>query len=287
VALENGEPCGIAPLIVRQGKTTRLEFFGQNKAYGEYLDFIVPGGRESQVTPEICKKIAELHGLGVWHNMNLAVIREDSANFPHITNSLRQHGIEINQSAARFCPFVQLPISWEFYLTQKSGKLRKQIEYNERRLARHGSAVIEFPSNIEQVDEFFDDLIYLHNQRWDKAPDNVFFDFHRRIAHRFFPLNRLLLARLRLGQTIVAAKYDFIFDNKVWGYQGGWLTEFGKLEVGSILLCEIFKHCIHQGIREYDFLEGDDWYKRRWSTASYTAFDLTSGNGGSAYIFKP
>jgi len=285
MAVDEGVPCGIAPLVVRKGPSPRLEFFGQNKAYGEYLDFIVPRGKEDQVTPALCKKIAELHAAGKWQSMSLAVVLENSPNFSLIPSSLKRHGLEIDTSPVRFCPFVNLPENWEMYLTRKGKKLRKQIEYNERRLNRAGEFKIEFPKNISEVDEFFDDLIYLHNARWDKPLDDAFFSFHRRIAHRFFPLNRLLLARLRVGQNVVAAKYDFVFDNKVWGYQGGWLKEFKKLEVGSILLCEIFKYCISQEIREYDFLEGDSWYKRRWSTSSYKAFDLTYGKAGPAYIF--
>jgi len=287
IALEDGAVCGIAPLIVRKEPNPRLEFFGQNKAYGEYLDFIVPGGREEQVTPLLCNKIAELHRQGEWNCMSLAVVLENSPNFSLIADSFRENGLEIHKSAKRSCPYLEFPENWDQYLALKSEKLRKQIEYNERRLTRHGEFRVEYPNNIDEVDEFYDDFVGLHNQRWDKPMDDVFFSFHRHIAHRFFPLNRLLLARLRVGQTIVAAKFDFVFDNKIWGYQGGWLKEFGKLEVGSILLCEIFKYCLQQEIREYDFLEGDSWYKRRWSTSSYWAFDLTYGAPGSTFIFRP
>lgn len=287
IAFEDGAACGIAPLIVRKGPNPRLEFFGQNKAYGEYLDFIVPISREDKVTPALCRKITELHEQGKWQRMNLAVMLEDSPNFSLIADSFRENGFEIDKSPERHCPYLEFPASWEQYIALKSDKLRKQIEYNERRLTRCGKLTIEFPNDISEVDDFYNDFVNLHNQRWAKPMDEVFFNFHRRIAHQLFPLNRLLLARLRVGQTIVAAKYDFIFDNKVWGYQGGWLNEFSKMEVGSVLLCEIFKYCINQGIREYDFLEGDSWYKRRWSTSSYSAFDLTFGNAGSAFIFKP
>jgi len=285
VAIDEGIPCGIAPLVVRKGASPRLEFFGQNKAYGEYLDFIVPSGKEDQVTPLFCKTISELHRQGKFQSMNLAVMLENSPNLPIFTHSLKEHGIEISRSPERPCPYLELPTNWELYLTLKGQKLRKQVEYNERRLARCGKIKVEYPENISEIDDFFNDFVYLHNQRWNKPMDDVFFNFHRRIAHQFFPLNQLLLARLRVGQTVVAAKFDFVFDNKIWGYQGGWLREFKKLEVGSILLCEIFKYCINQGIREYDFLEGDSWYKRRWSTSSYKTFDLTFGNAGPAYIF--
>jgi CelD/BcsL family acetyltransferase involved in cellulose biosynthesis len=56
--------------------------------------------------------------------------------------------------------------------------------------------------------------------------------------------------------------------------------------VGSALLAEIFEWGIGQGLREYDFLEGDAWYKRRWSTAQRTAVDLVFGGEPAGYVFE-
>jgi CelD/BcsL family acetyltransferase involved in cellulose biosynthesis len=61
VARQDSEICGIAPLVSRRD-TLRLEFVGQNKAYGEYLDFLVPRGLESSIIPALCKSIMELGG---------------------------------------------------------------------------------------------------------------------------------------------------------------------------------------------------------------------------------
>ena len=40
-AHENIELIGIAPFVVRRGTSPRLEFVGQNKAYWEYVNFLV------------------------------------------------------------------------------------------------------------------------------------------------------------------------------------------------------------------------------------------------------
>lgn len=285
VVKKDGVAFGIAPLIIRKGPSPRLEFFGQNKAYGEYLDFLVPAGEEAWVTPLLCKQIADLHQKGFWQSMNLAVMLENSPNQAIIRHSLNSMNLNTSLSQPRISPYVELPDRWEKYLEIKGKKLKKRIEYNERRVVKHGTLRVEYAGNDDEVDEYFDDLIQLHRHRWDTPTDEVFFQFHRQIAHRFFPLGRLLLARLKIGAQVVAVKYDFVFDDRVWGYQGGWLRDFAKLEIGSVLLCEIFKHCIDRKLKFYDFLEGDDWYKKRWSTSELISHDLRCGKAGSPFIF--
>jgi CelD/BcsL family acetyltransferase involved in cellulose biosynthesis len=77
-----------------------------------------------------------------------------------------------------------------------------------------------------------------------------------------------------------------VFDNKIWGYQGGWLPEFKDRDVGNVLMARILKDAIQNGRREYDFLEGAAWYKSKWSTAHHTAFDLVHGAPTNAYVFE-
>jgi CelD/BcsL family acetyltransferase involved in cellulose biosynthesis len=285
VARDRNRPCGIAPLIVREGSSQRLEFIGQNRAYGEYLDFIVSPGMEDEVTSSFCRALMNLRDAGVWHTMCLAVVRSDSVNLPIITRIFGAAGVPVRRSAERISPIVELRSSWQNYLEVKSPKLRQRIAYNERRLGRLGAFAVEYVTDAGEIDEFFDDFKRLHLHRWSAESDDTFFDFHRLIAHRFFDAGRLLLARLRVKNAVVAAKYDYVFDNRAWGYQGGWLLEYGEFEVGSILLCEVFKRCIERRISTYDFLEGDDWYKQRWATDRLCSYDLTIGRAGPPFIF--
>jgi CelD/BcsL family acetyltransferase involved in cellulose biosynthesis len=285
VAHDRGAVCGIAPLVVRRGSSARLELFGQNKAYGEYLDFIVPRDLERDVIPALCRRIILLGALGKWRGVHFATVLVDSPNLALIEEEFAKGGVALQRVSARVCPFVELPAAWEEYLMLKGKDFSRRVLYNERRLARSGKVTLELPRDESEIDGFFDELVELHSRRWNQEVDAKFFTFHRHIAHLFFGLNQLLLCRLRVGQRVVAAKYDFLFDNKVWGYQGGWLPEFKDREVGSVLLCEIFKWSVGQKYREYDFLEGDAWYKRRWSTAHRSAFDLVHGSQLTAYVF--
>ena len=125
VVKKDGVAFGIAPLIIRKGPSPRLEFFGQNKAYGEYLDFLVPAGEEAWVTPLLCKQIADLHQKGFWQSMNLAVMLENSPNQAIIRHSLNSMNLNTSLSQPRISPYVELPDRWEKYLEIKGKKLKK------------------------------------------------------------------------------------------------------------------------------------------------------------------
>jgi CelD/BcsL family acetyltransferase involved in cellulose biosynthesis len=279
VAAENGVVCGIAPLIIRNHPLKRLEFFGQNKAYGECLDFLIQPGLEKKVTMAFCQRLAELRNDGKWINLHLAVIREDSPNLGLVIRSFADLGINIARSEPRICPVIEFPTTWEDYLANKGGRFRSQVMRAEKRLSQIGDVSLELARNTGEIDNFFDDFVFLHHMRWSKPVDEKFFGFLRQIAHKLYPLNRLILARLRVGETVVAARFDFIYAKKIWNYQGGWRTDFSKLGVGNVCICEEFKYCLDQGIFEYDFLEGDSRFKRHWSTSFYRAFDLSIGEG--------
>jgi len=284
-ASKNGESVGFAPFVVRKGTPGRLEFIGQNKAYGEYLDLLIEHGHEKDVLPAFVTFIMQLRKKNLWGSLSLATMLSESPSVHLLVSQFEKHGISIQRSEPRISPYVSLPDRWEKYLELKGNKFRSQLERNERRLALSGEVKLELPTNESELDLFFDDLVMLHNKRWDTKVDELFFSFHRQLAHVLFPLDRLLLARLRLGKTVVAVRYDFIFADKVWNYQGGWLPEFARLGVGNACLGEVLKYCIEKNIPEYDFLEGDARYKRNWSTAFHESVDLTWGDHRGAYIF--
>jgi hypothetical protein len=148
VAYRLDEPCGIAPLVIRNGASPRLEFIGQNKAWGEYLDFIISRGMEEKLTPALCGCLsANRHD---WQRIHFATMLASSPNLPLIYRVLRRSGVEIAVSSRRNCPFIQLPPSWDIYLTSKGRRLRKRLRYNENRLSRLGELLLEFASDTAQ-----------------------------------------------------------------------------------------------------------------------------------------
>ncbi len=285
LAFEDGRPSAIAPLVIRRREKPRLEFFGQNQAYGEYLGFLVPAGRETDLIGAFCSRLADMRRQGLWETMAFAVVREDQLEFQVICDRLTQLGITTQKLEPRISPVAHLAPSWQSYVAGLDRQFVRRIEYNLRRLSRIGPIRFEMAATSDECRTFFDDFIDMNNERWQRPMDETFIAFHRRIASRFLPLGRLALARLSLAGKPIAVKYDYIFDNKVWGYQGGWDRAFAKYEVGSVLLYKLLAHAATADLEAYDFLEGNEWYKRRWSNRQIVARDIVHGEAGPSIVF--
>jgi CelD/BcsL family acetyltransferase involved in cellulose biosynthesis len=171
-------------------------------------------------------------------------------------------------------PFVELPQTLGAHLQAKDPHFRRRVSLNERRLNRRGEVRLLFAGEDIPVQEAFDQLVALHNERWSKVMDTRFERFHRRLCDGIAPLGRLVLVLLNVGDLTVAAKYDFAYAGKLWNYQGGWSLDFARFRVGNVLLARLIEWGISKGFSEYDFLAGDYPYKRWWSTGIRFTIDL-------------
>ncbi len=287
VARRGSEPIAIAPLVVRRGPSPRLEYMAQDRAYGEYLEVLGDPDDVEHAIPVLAGHLANLRSTGVWSSAHLATMLSTSPTLPLLEQALVQNGVAVLRTGERACPYVELPGTWPEYLRAKGPDLARRVRYNRSRLERSGPVQLEWPRDAGQVAEFFDEFVRLSHLRWRTPVHPRFVSFLQDLVLCLFPRGELVLCRLRVGDTVVAAKLDFVFDGKIWGYQGGWLPDWGTREVGSVLLCELFQWGIETGMREYDFLEGDVWYKRRWSTAVRLACDLVEGPDAPGYVFDP
>ena len=71
-----------------------------------------------------------------------------------------------------------------------------------------------------------DRLIALNRARW--GDDGVAFhtpefcEFHRRLAPQLLERGRLSLMILQLDGVDAAIRYDFVYADRLWVFQGGW-----------------------------------------------------------------
>ena len=68
------------------------------------------------------------------------------------------------------------------------------------------------------------------------------------------------------GQAI-AFQIDFIAQNCLWLYQFSYREEFASLRAGSVIGYSSIERAWLNGVREYDFLTGDESYKTSRTTA--------------------
>jgi CelD/BcsL family acetyltransferase involved in cellulose biosynthesis len=135
------------------------------------------------------------------------------------------------------------------------------------------------------IDEAMTVLAKLNRERWQEGGSSFRTDnyarFHQALARRFAERGWLWLAILTLDEKPIAARYDFVYGGKVWCMQGGWDPARQDLNPGTLMTGEVIAWAIAQGFHEYDFLGGEDHYKRRWAEAERKLIDLEAFNAAT------
>ncbi|MEZ5409731.1 MAG: GNAT family N-acetyltransferase [Acidimicrobiales bacterium] len=131
------------------------------------------------------------------------------------------------------------------------------------------------------VDEGFEELLHLHRARWAErssfdSPEKI--RFHRTVARRLHARQRLYLSVLEVEGKPAAARYDFVYDTKMWCVQGGWNPTYAAARPGLYMTEVAMTWAVGAGLREYDFLGGPGEYKQRWSTGSRELMTVVARN---------
>jgi CelD/BcsL family acetyltransferase involved in cellulose biosynthesis len=289
VARDRDRVCGVAPLMVSRGEgpvgsqLRCLEYCGQGTdVTPEHMDFFVQPGREDEITTAFCHHLLR-DKRSRWDWLNLKFMLTSSPNFQSLLRAFKRAGIRLEVTEELPCPFVQTQdMTWPEFLARKSRNFRKHLRNMKRRLRRLGDVCLRLVGQHLDLDRAFDRLVELNRSRWGEAGESFrstdYTRFHRQLCRRFLDRGWLLLSELHVGGTAVASQYDFCYGGKIWGNQGGWRPDWATLRVGNIMLGEIVALTMELGYREYDFLGGDDEYKRRWSTHSRRAVFLQGSN---------
>ncbi len=153
-----------------------------------------------------------------------------------------------------------------------ASKIKRSIQRLEE---LHVPIAVDWATSLDEAHEIFDELSALHNVRWNSCgqpgafSSARFSQFHRDLIDRLFPAGRILIARVRAGETTVGCDYGMIEHGRVLSYQWG-LAKFDdpRLSPGLVTGALIMQAAMERGPSEYDWLAGDVLYKRELSTGS-------------------
>lgn len=262
---------GTAVLAVKtegRGRLRRVMFAGQHPTTGEHLDIVARPGFERSVAETVADVL-----LGParrqWDVLTMQRLRADSAVIPHFIAAVSGRGHPAKVVETGGSPFLPLPASQDELLQTRSRNFRGQVNQSRNRVGRLGSVVLDVLGETLDLDEGLDDLFRLHRMRWGSTSGFATTDkeaFHRQLAKRLHQNGELYLAVLRVEGRSIAARYDFVYGDKIWCVQGGWDPEFQDARPGMYTTEAVIRWGIDRGLREYDFLAGDHGYKTRWAT---------------------
>ena len=251
-----GELVGVAPLFVLDD--------GWHLAGGEevadFLDWFAKPGYESDVATACCDAVRSLGG----SKIVLRNLRADSLINREIGDQQNFAGWGLRREVEDVSPRLELPGSWQEYVSSLSKKDRHELRRKLRRLQSAGRVHWYSVPPADYTSADLQDFVRLHRQ---SAPDKAGFmtdrmaEFFGRLMDTFLPSGKALLYFLELDGQRIASTISFSFQDEMLLYNSGYDPEYSRLSAGLLLKAFCIDDAISQGKRVFDFLQGSEPYK--------------------------
>lgn len=253
-AYEGSDIVGLYPLARKAGAWYVLRSSGAGPS--DYLQPIIRPGYEAKVEAEFADHLANQKDYSL---VDLHQLRDD-------LSQLSVPGeVELEQGT---CLVLDLPGTYDAYLAT----LGKSLRYDVRRLDK--SLFSEGRAKVEMVDESnisagLDILFEQHKKRWRKRGLPGAFlgktqNFHHYWGRQAIKNGWLQLGILFLDGNPIGAIYGMTMRDTVFFYQAGFDPAQKAVSPGTLLVASLIRKAISDGKRHFDFLRGDEPYKRRW-----------------------
>jgi len=279
------ETIALLPLCrVRRGSCTWLELVGAGGAAGDALDIV----GSSQLLANECDKLIAfvLDGEDRVDGLRLANLDRASPFALWVERSAETRALMTHTCEHQCRPCVDLPAAFDEYLATLSSNMRYHIRRRRRDAVRCGAVVrrIEHDDELPALMELFFDL---HAARWRDNGGGGFGNlakqaFLRRFCRDAFDRGWLRAFSLTVGAEAIGVLIAFHFQNRCSFYQMGWRDDRGVASPGVVLLAASIEAAIQERITVYDFLQGEERYKSRWTHRSDTQHTLWIGKSMAA-----
>jgi CelD/BcsL family acetyltransferase involved in cellulose biosynthesis len=129
---------------------------------------------------------------------------------------------------------------------------------------------LDFEVSSEAEPRLLDDLIRLHELRWQKQGEpgmiaaNQSQFFLRAVTEQFAASGMLRIFTVRWRDAVAAIVLTFLYRGKIFSYMSAFDPEHEILGFGRTLLYESFRYCFDQGYTAWNFLRGTESYKSSW-----------------------
>lgn len=150
---------------------------------------------------------------------------------------------------------------------------RRRLRASVRAFEAHAPFQVEWPDDPNDAELLLDELVDLHQQRWQDAgsPGSFaslrFRAFHRDLVRRGVVDGTAAVVRVRCGLRTLGVLYLLLDGDRALFYQSGVApSDDNRLRPGLVAHALAMQACRERGFAAYDFLAGDARYKRDLST---------------------
>lgn len=243
----------------------------------DYLDIICEAGAAETAWTAVLECLTG-GGLPPWQLVELCNVPEWSRTRQILPALAQQQDLHVEMEIHNVCPVIQLPATYEAYLSQLDKKQRHEIRRKQRK-AEAADARLRVVGPEDDLERAVDDFLHLLELSTPEKKDwltperrALFADVSRAAMDN----GTLQLMFLEQNGTAVAVLFNFDYDNRVWVYNSGLdVLGSGHLSPGVVLTAKSIALAIELGRQEFDFLRGDEVYKYRFGAEDTHVYRLS------------
>lgn len=269
-----GEVVGLAPFFVdRWFGLSRLRFLAAGDVCSDYIDIICDPAHYELCAASFAQYIRAM-------NFDMVELECTKGNrLAQLLSPQLEDNYRIDQREAEPTWRLDLPKSWEEFVSSTKSSLRRKIKKAVRRI---DSGEIEISSTADglDLDSAFKVLEQLHTQRFNSMDkpgvfaDDRFTDFLNASAKELCSRGKC--------EIVVAAKNGKPFATQIYFegkegfqfYQSGCDPDTMKLEPGHLMFTFMVRRAIERGDHVFDFLRGNEPYKLFWGASPHSQWKV-------------
>jgi CelD/BcsL family acetyltransferase involved in cellulose biosynthesis len=281
---EGGTLVGVAPIFVAteplpplkeykrgepsrpEGKGTpiRIVQFVGGKDIADYLDIIAEPAHMEAVWSAVLSFL--LSKRDTWDAIDFHSLPDWSPSHEILARIGSEHEISFNVAPEDVCPIIELPGDWDTYLMSLRKKDRHELRRKVRKLEGRDDVrwYLVPPDDADRMQSEMQTFLDLHRSSGvDKAHfmDDKMANYFLDMARDLSDTGWLDLAVLTISNEPASAYLSYKYRGRLYLYNSGYSQRFAAYSAGVALLAYRIHKAILQGLRQFDFLRGDEEYK--------------------------
>jgi CelD/BcsL family acetyltransferase involved in cellulose biosynthesis len=281
-ARRDGRLVGIAPFYLESRSPFGLKCLRlcSDDLAPDYLDIFSLPGEETVMAREV---VRYLQGPAArrWDIMQLESLRKDSLL---LSPAFLQNQSSSTVKPLEGCPYIALTSSFEDYYKAQTPLHRFSLDKKSRKLLNELHVTYQRIEREDALADRLDQMFQLHEKRAaERHLQSNFVStdvkrFHQLLAPLFLREGFLSLQFLDAGPVPICAHYYFKYRNKMHFYQSGFDPLWNKYSISMVLLYLAVQRAFEAGLTEFDFLKGEEGYKKLWMNGRRDEMRLTLCN---------
>lgn len=245
------------------GQTVRALYLLGGTEVSDYLDMLAPPELQRAAWAACLEALAQRAD---WQMLDLHNLPAASPSLAAVDKLSRERAWSVQQAREEVCPVIELPATWDDYLTQTlNKKQRHELRRKMRKAEQETHVEWHWAERAEQLGADLETFIRLH--RASHPDKEAFMDAHmqgffRTTARLAFEQGWLRLSVLSFNQQPVASYLCFDWAGSRMVYNSGFdLATYADLAPGIVLVGYMIEDAIQHGLKRFDFMRGGERYK--------------------------